>query len=190
MAKTRLSSIAACAIALCCLSLRGAASSSPPELELSREGHVFRLQASFRAAAPPSAAWEVLTDYDGMTRFVSSLRESRVVRREGSSLVLEQEGVVRAAIFRRRIPITLNVVEKAPRRIDFSAIDSGQFEEYEGAWTVSESSGACLVSYQLFAEMKPSLVPRSMARRILEKSIRAQLEQVQAEIERRAAGKP
>lgn len=165
-----------------------AARASAPEVELSREGHVFKVQASFEVQAAPAAAWSVLTDYDGMTRFVTSLRKSRVVSRAADEVVIEQEGVVRVAMFSRRIPITLKVVEKAPERIEFTSIANRQFDEYEGAWTVESSSGACTVSYELFAEMKPSVVPRAMARRILEKSIRSQLEQVQAEIVRRAAG--
>lgn len=172
--------------ALAAALLLSAAAAQAPTLELSREGHVFRVQAGFEASALPATAWAVLTDYDGMTRFVTSLKKSRVAGREDGAVLLEQEGVVRVAMFWRRIPVRLKVFETPPERIDFVSIDDSTFENYEGSWTVAASSAGCLVSYQLFAEMKPSLVPRSLARRILEKSITAQLGQVQAEMERRS----
>lgn len=164
-----------------------AAAERPAHVELSREGHVFRLQAAFEVKADTSVAWQVLTDYDGMTRFVSSLRKSRVVRREADGPVIEQEGAVRVLIVSRRIPMTLKVVERAPTEIRFTDVGDSAFEEYAGSWTIAESSGISRVSYQLFAEMKPSLVPRGVARRVLEKSVADQLRQVQREMERRAA---
>jgi len=160
---------------------------APPALQLTREGGVFRLQASFDVAASPSTAWAVLTDYEGMTRFVPTLRKSEVVSRSPNGAVITQEGQVHLLLFSRRVPLTLKVTEQPPSRIDFQAVGKSQFEEYDGTWTIQSSSGACRVSYQLFAEMKSALVPRGVARGILQDNIGRQLQLVQAEMERRAA---
>lgn len=177
------------------LALRGLAAAAlpaaaPPALQLTREGGVFRLQASFDVAASASTAWEVLTDYEGMTRFVPTLRKSEVLSRSANGAVITQEGQVHLLVFSRRVPLTLKVTERPPTRIDFQAVGKSQFEEYDGAWTIEPSSGACRVSYQLFAEMRSALVPRGVARGILQDNVGRQLELVQAEIERRAAAAP
>src|SRR4051812_29228968 len=163
-----------------------AAAAPRPEVALTREGGVFRLQASFTVDAPPAVVWGVLTDYDGMTRFLSSLKRSRVVERKPDGAVIEQEGSARLLVFSRAINLLLEVAELPPRRIEFKDIGGGEFEEYDGAWTVEPSGGRTAVTYQLFAEMKASLVPRAVARRVLEKSVRRQLEELSAEMLKRA----
>jgi ribosome-associated toxin RatA of RatAB toxin-antitoxin module len=172
--------------AAACLLLACAPAAAAPTVTLSREGGAFRLEAAFETQAAAEIVWEVLTDYDGMTRYLRSLRKSRVVRRTPKGAVIEQEGVARLAVFSKRVALTLDVAEKPPGLIEFRETGGGQFEEYEGAWTITQSSASCSVSYRLFAEMKPSLVPRAAARRVLASSVRRQLEEVSAEIERRA----
>jgi hypothetical protein len=171
---------------LVALSLGLAQASPAPSVTLTREGGAFRLEAGFSADASPELVWEVLTDYDGMTGFLSSLRKSEIVRRTPQGVVIKQEGTARLLMFSRRVSLTLDVVERPPDRIEFWDVGGGEFEEYEGSWSVSQSSAPCSVTYQLFAEMKPSMVPRAAARRVLENSVRRQLEEVQKEVERRA----
>lgn len=170
---------------LLALALPGSAAPAP-SVTLTREGGAFRLEAGFETAADPDLVWQVLTDYDGMTGFLRSLRRSRVVERLPDGVVLEQEGTARLMIFSKKVALTLKVVERPPSLIEFSDVGGGEFEEYEGSWTISPSSGPCSVAYRLFAEMKPSMVPRQAARRVLEKSVKRQLEEVRDEIERRS----
>ena len=158
-----------------------------PAIELASDGSLFRLRAAFEVPAAPAVAWDVLTDYDGMTRFVPSLRESRVISRAPDAIVIRQEGLVRFLVLSRRVPMTLKVVERAPERIDFSLLESSDFDDYTGSWSISPGTASCHVSYELYAEMRSSLVPQSIARRLLRRSISRQLQQVQAEIARRAA---
>lgn len=168
-----------------------AASGPRPTVSLTREGGVFRLQASFNVDAPPAVVWGVLTDYDKMTSFLSSLKRSRVVDRRPHGAVIEQEGSARLLMFSRAIKLTLDVAELPPDRIEFKDISDGEFDEYDGAWNVQPSAGGTAVSYQLFAEMKASMVPRAIARKVLEKSVRRQLEELAAEMLRRSrAAKP
>jgi hypothetical protein len=180
------------ALAALFLATAPAAASTPrPEVALTREGGVFRLQASFIVDAPPGVVWGVLTDYDGMTRFLSSLKRSRVLEKKPGEAVIEQEGSARLLMFSRAIKLVLKVAELPPARIEFKDISDKEFDEYDGSWTVKPAAGGTSVSYQLFAEMKASLVPRAVARRVLEKSVRRQLEELSAEMLKRAqAGKP
>src|SRR5262245_29342018 len=61
-------------------------------------GKTYVVDAAFDVNVPASLAWEVLTDYEGIGRFVSSIRQSTVKRREAGRVLLEQHGVGRAWI--------------------------------------------------------------------------------------------
>ena len=43
--------------------------------------------------APATVAWEVLTDYEGIGRSVSSIRQGALTERESGRVLLEQHGV-------------------------------------------------------------------------------------------------
>jgi hypothetical protein len=157
-----------------------------PSVELTREGGVFRLQAGFEVDAPQDIVWAVLTDYDGMTKFLSSLKKSRVVRKTSQGVLIEQEGSARLLVFSRTIKLRLDVAEHAPSLVQFHDVGGGEFDEYDGSWTLAPTPHGTSVAYQLFAEMKPSMVPRAVARKVLEKSVRRQLEELSAEMVKRA----
>lgn len=146
----------------------------------------YLLDGEFWAEATPAVAWQVLTDYDGIGGFVSSIRSSRVLRRGTGTAVIEQEGTGRFLLFSRSVKLTLEVREERPKRLDFRDIEGRQFKQYEGSWTIASSSGGCRVGYRLAAQPDPSLGPRFAAKAVLKKNARRLLEEVRAEIEHRA----
>src|SRR5215471_18033990 len=72
--------------------------------------------------APAAVAWQVLTDYDGIGRFVTSMRESRVTERAENHLLVEQVAVSRLFLFSRRFRATLWVEEVPPDTIRFEDV--------------------------------------------------------------------
>lgn len=52
-------------------------------LELVRDGGTYRLDATFVLAAQPATAWRVLTDYEGLPALNPSIKEIRVLGRDG-----------------------------------------------------------------------------------------------------------
>lgn len=156
-----------------------------PDVVLTREGGVFRLEAGFTVDAPAGVVWGVLTDYNQMPSFLSSLKKSKVLEKTSKGAVIEQEGSARLLIFSHDIKLKLDVNEKPPTRIEFRDLGGSEFEEYDGAWTIHTSSMGTSVSYELFAEMTPSMVPRALARKVLEKSVHRQLQELAREIVRR-----
>lgn len=153
-------------------------------LDETEEG-AYRLAGEFAVGADTASIWGVLTDYDGIGSFVSSVKSSRVLGRGSGSVVIEQEGSGRFLFFSRRVKLTLAVREQAAERIDFRDIDGSQFKRYEGSWRISSSSGSYAVVYELTAQPDASLGPRFAAGKALRKNVRRQLEEVQAEIKRR-----
>ena len=143
------------------------------------------LNGEFVVQASSSTAWNVITDYDNIGKFVSSIRFSRVLKREPDSAVIEQEGSGRFLFFSRRVKLTLAVKESPPDHVGFRDIKKSQFNRYEGSWTITSSTSGCSVKYELVAAPNTSLVLKFATKSVLRKNVRQLLNEVRAEIERR-----
>lgn len=144
----------------------------------------YTVRGAFVVAAPPALAWQVLTDYDGLARFVEDLRASRVRERSADGLFLEQEAVGKFLLFRRRARVLLRVRETAGARIEFEDVLGVDFERYRGAWTLSPEPSGTQVRYELEARPRKA-APGPVARRALRGGARDLLDQVRREILRR-----
>lgn len=143
-----------------------------------------RLDGGFTVASTPAIAWSVLTDYDHIQRFVSSMRSSRVVGRAGGCLLVEQESIARFFLFHRTIHVRLDVCETPPRLITFEDTSRASFERYQGSWTLRETATGVDIAYQLTVKGGlVGLLPHTQAQQM----VRTLLEQVRTEIRRRAA---
>ncbi|MBI3553392.1 MAG: SRPBCC family protein [Elusimicrobia bacterium] len=162
-----------------------AALAEPAEVSLRSEGGVYHLDGRFAVNASSALTWEVLTDYDGIGGFVSSILGSRVLRREPGGAVIEQVGSGRFLFFSRRVRLTLAVREEPMARVDFRELSRLQFRQYRGSWRIDASGSGCIVHYELAAEPDPSLGPRFIAKRVLKGNAQRLLDEVRAEIERR-----
>lgn len=183
MASYLLTLAAAGALALSWASDRG--EQQEISLTLTEEGQgVYRLEGGFWVAASSQTAWEVLTDYERIDRFVSSMKASSVKERQEGRILLEQEAFGRVLIFSRKIHVVLEVNEKLMAKIVFEDILHKDFEFYAGSWSLEESSGGCQVRYRL--EAKPDFaVPNFIAKSIFKKTARNLLEEVRSEIVKR-----
>jgi len=72
-----------------------AASSEDVVVRIERAGDEFIAEGSFHVAVPQEVAWAVLTDYEGMPRFIDDMTESRVLERDAQWLRVVQRGVTR-----------------------------------------------------------------------------------------------
>lgn len=139
-----------------------------------------------RINATGATAWRVLTDYDGIERFVSSMRYSRVTRRDNDGILVDQMAVGRVFLFSRRIRTTLRVHEEPPGRIRFEDVLGRDFKSYRGEWRIEETRGAVEIVYQLQARPTFSM-PDFVMRGLFRATARDLLAEVRTEIERRAA---
>src|SRR5262245_55829591 len=60
------------------------------------------VHGDFLAPVSASVAWDVLTDYDHIPKFVSSMRASHVERSEDGGLLVRQDAVGGVLLFHRR----------------------------------------------------------------------------------------
>jgi len=56
-----------------------------------RDGETFAVTVALTVDATPEEVFAVFTDYDHMARFVSNVLESRIVRRDGDRITVEQK---------------------------------------------------------------------------------------------------
>jgi hypothetical protein len=92
------------------------------------------VDASFDVDVPHQITWQVLTDYEGIGRFVSSIRQSTVRQRETERLILEQYGVGKAWIVSVPMHVVLDVHEHEQRIVAFRDLCGKSFSAYEGKW--------------------------------------------------------
>ena len=143
------------------------------------------VHGSFAAPVPRSVAWQVLTDYDSLGRFVRSIEASHLERQPDGRLLVRQSAVGRAFLFRRRVRVLLALELDPGRRVGFHDILGKDFQSYVGEWRLSADSSATRVEYQLDAEPR-GIVARAFCRGALHNTARELLTQVRDEMIRRA----
>jgi hypothetical protein len=144
-----------------------------------------QVEGRCRVEASRADAWEVLTDYDGIDGFVSSMRESRVMERATDHVLVEQVAVGRLFLFSRRMRVVLWVHEQPPSHIQFEDVLRRDFEDYRGDWQVVEHGDEVEIVYRVSA--RPAFnVPDVVARGVFRRTVRDLVSEVGAEIVRRA----
>ena len=149
-------------------------------------GKTYVVDAAFDVNAPATVAWEVLTDYEGIGRFVSSIRQSTIRKRESGRVLLEQHGIGRAWIVSLPMHVVLDVREEGQRMLIFRDVCGKSFSTYEGAWELTAIEGGTHVSYRLKAD--PSgRQPAMLARSAIRSSVKKLLNEVRNEMLARTA---
>jgi hypothetical protein len=139
------------------------------------------VDAAFDVNVPAPLAWEVLTDYEGIGRFVSSIRNSTIKRREAGRVLLEQHGVGRAWIVSLPMHVVLDVREHDQRMLAFRDVCGKSFSTYEGAWELSAIAGGTRVTYRLKAD-PTGRQPAMLAKSAIKGSVKRLLDEVRAEM--------
>ncbi|MBI5202998.1 MAG: SRPBCC family protein [Elusimicrobia bacterium] len=165
------------------LALPGASRAVTLDLE-SPEPGTYTVRGSFDAAATTSAVWSVLTDYDGLSRFVPDLKLSRVRERTADGVLLEQVATGRFLVFHKHVRVLLRCVETPGEKLAFEDSLGADFKLYRGAWTLIPEKGGVHVHYELRATPKGA-APGAIARRAMARGARDLLERVRQEILRR-----
>ncbi|MBI3526886.1 MAG: SRPBCC family protein [Betaproteobacteria bacterium] len=131
-------------LALCLLLLVLPATGQTADISVqtTRHGDSFEVEAVAEIEADVADAWKVLTDYDRLAEFVPGMRESRVVSRDGSNVVVDQRGEASLLFFTFPMRVRLAIEEYPHDRIVSNAI-SGNFKELYGVYHL-EARGARL----------------------------------------------
>ncbi len=144
----------------------------------------YEVSGSFTVDASTDIVWGVLTDYEHIPTFVSSMRSSRVREtRADGTLVVEQEAVGGMFFLAKTVRILLEV-RRGGDRVQFTDVGRGDFRLYDGSWEVRRALEGVGVTYHLLARPRfPA--PSFLMSRAMKRGARALLDQVRAEIVRR-----
>ncbi len=161
---------------------------APISVHTERHGERFDVQAAAEIDADLSDAWTVLTDYDRLAQFIPGMLDSRVVSREGTSVIVEQRGEVRLLFLKFPMQIRLAVLEYPPHRVE-SQLISGNFKQMHGIYHVDKLKSGLRLRYEGsftpdFAI--PLLVGTLMVRNLVEARFRAMVLEIES-TQRRAA---
>ena len=168
--------------------LIGAASAplaAETEIRLTRHpDRTYEVAGLFTVDASTTAVWSVLTDYDRIPAFVSSMRSSRVREtRADGSLLVEQKAIGRMFFLSKAMRVLLEV-RRGPERLRFTDIGREDFRVYDGDWEVRPITAGAGVTYHLLVE--PGFAaPSFILSRAMKRGARDLLDQVRAEILRR-----
>lgn len=187
MTNRRRMNIGGLALGLLCAvaSVAGATGAVVVDVERATD-KTYVVDAAFDVDAPVEIVWAVLTDYEGIGAFVSSIRQSTIKKREPGRLILEQHGVGKAWVISLPMHVVLEVREHDRRLLAFRDLCGKSFSTYEGKWELIDNAGRTRVTYALRAD--PSgRQPAMLARSAIKGSVKKLLDEVREEILARAA---
>jgi len=154
-------------------------------ISLKKVDHGVReVHGGFYVEVPRPIAWQVLTDYNFIQTFVSSIQSNCVTEHHGGSVVIEQVFLASYLFFHRRLHVLLKIQEKPPDTILFEDTSGQDFIVYSGSWRLEKFPGSTRVVYHLRARLR-SAAPGWVAQNVLSKSVQQLLYQVRAEMVRR-----
>jgi ribosome-associated toxin RatA of RatAB toxin-antitoxin module len=179
----------------CTLSAWGAAPAAAqagePRFELHVErvdgaegARLYHITSSGTVAATPAVVWRILTDYNHLADYLPNLNSTRVVSRDGDTIIVEQLGTARFLFFSHAIRLVVQVHERAPDRIDISLVD-GDMKVYRATWQLSAVAGAAGTRVDYNATIEPKFdVPGIVGTNVVRKDIAKMMAAVFVRLER------
>ena len=163
----------------------GAASDDGKDIavRIQKNGPSIVVDVDLPVAATALEAWNVMTDYDNMARFISNLQSSRIIGRDGNTLTVEQKG--RAS----RGPLTLSFenireIVLVPSREVHSRLISGDLKASEFTTRVIDHGDTAQIVNH--GEFVPKIwVPPIIGPAVIEAETRKQFQELRVEILRR-----
>ncbi len=147
----------------------------------------YSLDGRMAVQASAYQIWKVLTDYENIAEFVTSLRKSEIKDSSTERVLLEQEALGKKFFISRKVRVLLEVSEFPYRRIEFVDTLKQDFAYYKGSWEIQPDGKGLNVTYRLDCQ-RLFIVPNFIAKDALRKSAAELLADVQREINRRTQG--
>ena len=185
-ARTLGRSAAAAALALS-LALHAAppADDTDIDVHVRQNGDRIAVEVHLPIRATAIETWNVVTDYDNMSRFVSNLQVSRIVEQDGNRLIVMQKGKATRGLLSFSFENVREIVLTPPTEIR-SRLISGDLESSEFTTrVVAQGDSAEILNH---GEFIPKVwVPPIVGPAVIEAETRKQFRELRDEIMRRKA---
>lgn len=152
---------------------------------IEKSGEPFVVDAIIKVQVPIRTAWEVLTDFDNMTGILSNLASSKIVKRNGNTLVVDQEGTAHYGIFSYPFASEREIRLEPMKHISARQI-TGNAKRFESELELSQTGHVTLIHYR--AEVVPdSGIGRTFGGHFIQHEVEEQFTAMVAEMKRRSA---
>lgn len=151
------------------------------EIAKNKDGYVANVVMF--APVAPDIAWNVLTDFDNMQKWVPNVRESKIAARDGNTMTVEQKGVARFGLL--SIPYTsARRMDLDPQKSILSTQVAGSMRRLVSLMKVSPDGAGTRLDYKL--EIEPAgLASTVMSKDFLEHEITEQFTAIVGEMVKR-----
>jgi len=153
-----------------------------------RDGDTFAVTVELTVEATPEQVFAVLTDYDHMSRFVSNVLESRVVRREGDRIAVEQKSQLAFGPFHLEFK-NVREVEVLPSHEIRSRVTEGDMRGSSFTTTIAVKGTKTEVDNR-GTFISNRWIPPLIGNALLEAETRKQFQEFRIEILRRKGAAP
>ncbi len=140
-------------------------------LEVERHDDTFEVRAEAEIDADPIAAWDVLTDYDRLAKFIPGMQESKIVSRTGSTVIVDQRGDATLLFLTFPMRARLEIQEHPFESVVSNAI-SGNFKDLHGEYHLKAAGTGMVLQFNAtftpdfsFPPLLGTLIVRSAAHR-------------------------
>jgi hypothetical protein len=118
---------------------------------ISEDGR-YNFDGSFSIKADMDVVWDVLTDYNHVSNFISNMH-SRIKKRDGNDLMVDQDAGGGFLFIQEHLRATLDIHEEPLQSISFNDVSHKAFELYSGVWHLQTdpATGEVKVTYHLQA---------------------------------------
>jgi len=150
-------------------------------LQATRQGDSFQVEAASEFEAEVTLAWEVLTDYERLAEFIPGMRSSRIVSRSKRNVVVDQSGEARLLFISFPMQVRLEIQEFPYERIVSRAI-AGNFKELHGTYTLEARGRRLHLRYTgtLTPDFRiPPLIGTFLIRNTVEKRFGAMVDEIE-----------
>lgn len=114
---------------------------------------VDEIKAQFFVNADDQTAWNVLTDFEHIPQFVSSMKKSHIEEVKDGDIYLCQEAEAGFLFITKRVHVLLRVHEVPGQSISFQDVSQKDFYFYQGSWNIDPGpQGGVTVTYHLQAQ--------------------------------------
>jgi len=153
------------------------------DVKVTKDGKLIDVDVALRVNATGEEAWRVLTDYNNMVRFVSSLESSTIVRQEGTELEVAQKGSVHFALL--SLPFnSVRRIELEPVHEIRSFLIEGDMKTSRFTTRIVDEGGTTLILQR--GRIVPNIwVPPWIGPAIIAAGTRRQWQEIRTEILRR-----
>ena len=108
-----------------------------------------RLAAELKSSLPVQLLWDVLTDYENLSRFIPNLSTSELIQRQGQTVRLQQVGSQQLLGLRFSAQVQLELTEYRQDGLLKFRMVKGDFRRFEGSWQIRQRPDGISLLYEL-----------------------------------------